>query len=99
MPAGPVAISGYAWSGYAGIAQVEACIDGGAWEPAEIVESAGPLSWCRWAAPIQLEPGPHTISARATDERGIQQPRKAIWNQKGYLMNEIQTVTIEVSER
>ena len=97
VAAGATVISGYAWSGYAGIATVEVRIDDGKWTRAGMVDSAGPLSWCRWSYTAELESGRHVIAARATDERGIQQPRKAFWNQKGYLMNEIQTITICVA--
>lgn len=94
---GRTTISGYAWSGYAGIARVDVRIGDGDWQPAEIVEEAGPRSWSRWVAEVELEPGTMTIAARATDERGFQQPRTARWNQKGYMMNAIQTVTVEVT--
>lgn len=91
---GSAVVSGFAWSGYAGIARVEVRVNEDDWIPAEIVESAGALSWCKWALEAHLDNGQHMISARATDERGIQQPTKAFWNQKGYLMNEIQTITV-----
>jgi DMSO/TMAO reductase YedYZ molybdopterin-dependent catalytic subunit len=100
VDAGMTEIRGFAWSGYAGIARVEIEIDGsGEWQLAEIVESAGPLSWVRWRCELDLTPGEHTLAARATDERGIQQPRAARWNQKGYLMNAIQTVAVTAGER
>jgi len=92
-----VTVSGFAWSGYAGISTVELNVDGAHdWLTADIVESAGPLSWCRWQLELALPPGSHRISARATDQRDIQQPRRACWNQKGYLMNEIQSLDLTV---
>ncbi|CAN5855737.1 molybdopterin-dependent oxidoreductase [soil metagenome] len=93
---GPIAVSGFAWSGHAGIALVEVRVDEGGWVEADLVESAGPLSWSKWMLTVHLDTGRHMLSARATDERGIQQPRKAFWNQKGYLMNEIHTVSVVV---
>lgn len=97
VAAGATVICGYAWSGYAGIGTVEVRIDDGEWARAEIVDSAGPLSWCKWSYTAELDSGRHVIAARATDECGIQQPRRAAWNQKGYLMNEIQTISISTA--
>jgi DMSO/TMAO reductase YedYZ molybdopterin-dependent catalytic subunit len=89
--------SGFAWSGYGGIARVETSLDNGeSWQPAEIVEEAGPYSWVRWEQRLELAPGMYEILARATDRRGLQQPWKAFWNQKGYFMNEIQRVAFAV---
>jgi DMSO/TMAO reductase YedYZ molybdopterin-dependent catalytic subunit len=89
--------TGFAWSGYGGIARVETSLDDGeSWQPADIVEEAGPFSWVRWEQRLELDPGSHEILARATDRRGLQQPWKSFWNQKGYFMNEIQRVAFTV---
>lgn len=89
--------TGFAWSGYGGIARVETSLDDGeSWQPADIVEEAGPFSWVRWEQRLELDPGSHEILARATDRRGLQQPWKSYWNQKGYFMNEIQRVSFTV---
>ncbi|CAN5780937.1 molybdopterin-dependent oxidoreductase [soil metagenome] len=93
-----VEIRGFAWSGHAGIAKVDVSIDSGeAWRPADIVETAGPLSWVKWSFRTVLPPGNNQVSTRATDARGLQQPRVAMWNQKGYMMNAIHTVSFSVS--
>lgn len=89
--------TGFAWSGYGGISRIETSLDNGeSWQPADIVEEAGPYSWVRWEQRLELDPGQYEILARATDRRGLQQPWKAFWNQKGYFMNEIQRVTFTV---
>ena len=90
-------VSGFAWSGYGGIDKVETSLDGGeSWQEATIVEEAGPLSWVRWEQPLDLPPGNYEVCARATDRRGLTQPWKAFWNQKGYFMNEIQRVAFTI---
>ena len=55
----PVSIAtGFAWSGYGGIARVDTSLDEGkSWQPAEIVEEAGPFSWVRWEQRLELDPG------------------------------------------
>jgi DMSO/TMAO reductase YedYZ molybdopterin-dependent catalytic subunit len=95
---GPATISGYAWSGYGGIARVDVSCDGGAtWTAAAIVERAGPLSWVRFEHVWTAATGPARIRARATDERGLTQPDRAAWNEKGYQMNAIHEVQVTVT--
>jgi DMSO/TMAO reductase YedYZ molybdopterin-dependent catalytic subunit len=92
---GPNQITGFAWSGYGAIAQVEVSTDGGAtWQIAEIVEEAGPHAWVKFAHIWIAAPGPHTLMSRATDGAGNTQPEKATWNSKGYQMNAIQSVGV-----
>ncbi len=96
---GSLAITGYAWSGHGGIEGVEVSVDGGAsWSEAEITASAGPRSWFAWSFAWDATAGTHDLQSRATDERGLRQPKHARWNQKGYLMNAIQTVRVTVTE-
>lgn len=96
--AGPLVVDGFAWSGMAGIERVEISTnDGASWFPATLVEEAGPKSWCRWSATLHLEPGTWRIAVRATDQRGLQQPWHARWNQKGYLMNAIHGIQVEAT--
>ncbi len=98
LRAGPQPISGFAWSGYAGIALVEVSTDGGAnWVEAPIVEEAGPLSWVRFVAEWDATPGDTVLASRATDERALTQPISDDWNAKGYLMNAIHEVSVTVN--
>ncbi len=90
-------VTGFAWSGYGGIETVETSLDGGeTWRQANIVEEAGPFSWVRWEQPLDLPAGSYELCARATDRRGLAQPWKAFWNQKGYFMNEIQRIAFTI---
>ena len=98
LTAGAQQLSGFAWSGFAGIATVEVSTDGGAnWAEADIVEEAGPLSWVRFTHGWDAAPGDTTLASRATDQRGLTQPVTDDWNAKGYLMNAIHEVPVRVS--
>jgi DMSO/TMAO reductase YedYZ molybdopterin-dependent catalytic subunit len=93
----PLVATGFAWSGFGGIEKVETSLDGGeTWQLADIVQEAGPYAWVRWEQPLDLSTGSFELCARATDRRGLTQPWKAFWNQKGYFMNEIQRVSFTV---
>jgi DMSO/TMAO reductase YedYZ molybdopterin-dependent catalytic subunit len=94
--AGEQTISGFAWSGYAGIDRIEISIDDGDWQDAEIVEEAGPTSWVRFEAPWSAEAGEHTLRSRATDQIALTQPGETAWNAKGYQMNAIYEVPVTV---
>lgn len=96
LTAGAQMISGFAWSGYAGIARVEVSIDGGDWQEATIVEEAGPLSWVRFELPWGADAGEHLLRSRATDQIALQQPESVPWNAKGYQMNAIYEVPVTV---
>lgn len=98
LTSGPQTISGFAWSGMAGIAMVEVSTDGGEnWAEATITEEAGPLSWVRFEYEWDAQAGTADLASRATDERGLQQPVTAGWNAKGYQMNAIYHVSVTVS--
>jgi DMSO/TMAO reductase YedYZ molybdopterin-dependent catalytic subunit len=96
LSAGEQTISGFAWSGYAGIDNVAVSIDGGEWQDAPIVEEAGPLSWVRFEFSWTAEAGEHTLRSRATDQIALQQPETVDWNAKGYQMNAIWEVPVTV---
>jgi sulfane dehydrogenase subunit SoxC len=80
IPALLTEIGGWAWAA-AGIAQVDVSVDGGAsWSPARI-EPRREWSWQRFRfAWRPAEPGNHVIAARATDMRGVIQPKERARN-------------------
>ena len=97
LDAGSQTISGFAWSGFGGITKVEVSVDGGTnWEEAAITEEAGRTSWVRFKYEWDAIPGDHTLSSRATDDRGLQQPDEVAWNAKGYGMNAVYEVSAQV---
>jgi sulfane dehydrogenase subunit SoxC len=101
VPAGPVRLSGRAWSGRAPVTRVEVSTDGGArWTDAELApaDPAHPFSWRAWSAPWTAEPGPAELLVRATDEAGGTQPLAQQWNRQGMANNLVQRVPVTVLE-
>ncbi len=94
-----VAIRGFAFSGAPDIAKVEISDDGGAsWRPAVLDPQHDPYAWRLWS--FRYTPaaaGRVTLLARATDVRGGEQPRDAVWNPSGYLYNGWHSAEIEVA--
>jgi DMSO/TMAO reductase YedYZ molybdopterin-dependent catalytic subunit len=74
---GSVRFSGAAWTDGTPLKKVEVQLDGGAWQPARLVEPKedAPFAWrfftFDWAEP---KPGEHTVVSRATDAEGRVQP-------------------------
>ncbi len=98
VEAGQHTITGYAWSGYGGINMVEVSTDGGTnWSEAEIVEEAGRLSWIRFEAPWDAQPGQASLYSRATDALTMSQPPTVPWNASGYQYNAIFETEVTVS--
>jgi sulfite oxidase len=93
VPAGAVAVSGYAFAGgerY--VARVDVAVDGGRggnWVQAEFLDDLGPWAWRHWRATVELTPGDHRIEARAWDSSAATQPEDeaGLWNPKGYVNN------------
>lgn len=73
IDAGDTFIGGVAWAQTQGIGKVEVQIDGGAWEQAELGESAGDDYWRQWYLPWNAQKGEHTVAVRATTKDGTQQ--------------------------
>jgi DMSO/TMAO reductase YedYZ molybdopterin-dependent catalytic subunit len=96
LPAGTIPVAGWAWSGYGAVHLVEVSFDGGrSWRDATL-HSGERRGWRRWEAIWEATPGSHRIMARATDERRLRQPATAPWNAKGYQMNAIHAVSVQV---
>lgn len=93
---GPIAVAGWAWSGYGGIERVDVSTDGGATWQAARVHPGVRRSWRRWEIDWVAPAGYYRIQARATDERRLSQPDVAPWNAKGYLMNAIHEIALHV---
>jgi hypothetical protein len=99
LDTGPTTISGFAWSGFGGIERVEVSVDGGqTYRPAAITHEAGPRSWVRWEYVWEASAGLAKLQSRATDATGRTQPEVAPWNAKGYQMNAISEVLVNVQQ-
>jgi DMSO/TMAO reductase YedYZ molybdopterin-dependent catalytic subunit len=97
VPEGRIVATGSAWSGEAPITDVSVSTnDGETWLKADLEPGAGLLSAVGWRREIRLDPGRHTLMARATDADGETQPKDPRWNARGYANNMIQHVTFEV---
>lgn len=97
LPPGPHTIGGFAWSAARGVARVELSADGGAsWAEAALGADLGPRSWRAFSYTWQATPGQHTLAVRATDIEGAVQPLSVPFNKRGYLMNAVQQIAVQV---
>jgi DMSO/TMAO reductase YedYZ molybdopterin-dependent catalytic subunit len=98
LAAGPCAVEGRAWSGWAPIERVEVSADGGvSWGDAELGDAVSPYAWTGWRYEWDAAPGEHELSCRATDAAGNTQPTESEWNLGGYCNNAVQRVRVNVS--
>jgi DMSO/TMAO reductase YedYZ molybdopterin-dependent catalytic subunit len=94
---GSVRLRGRAWSGWAPVERVEVTTDDGrSWQAAELLDEQGDHAWRGFALDWPAEPGTYTLSARATDRSGRQQPQEAGWNRGGFANNSAQAVRVVV---
>ncbi|MGW2619530.1 sulfite oxidase [Streptomyces sp. NPDC001500] len=94
--AGPVPLTGRAWSGRAPVTSVEVSTDGGrTWDPAGLEPDHGRRwAWRRWTFAWSAAPGAHVLSARARDGAGNTQPLEQAWNRGGFANNAVQRVPV-----
>jgi DMSO/TMAO reductase YedYZ molybdopterin-dependent catalytic subunit len=94
-----VEIGGFAFSGAPDVARVEVSEDAGeTWKIAALDSRHDPFAWRLWTfrwTPSRA--GGATLVCRATDSRGVVQPKEAAWNPSGYLQNGWHAVTVPVS--
>ncbi|MET1020579.1 MAG: sulfite oxidase [Arthrobacter sp.] len=95
LPAGPVMLSGRAWSGEGAVQRVAVGIDG-QWVPAQLEHPAAPFAWCAWSLPWVADRGEHELACRATDATGASQPLEQAWNYQGMGNNVVQRIKVTV---
>jgi len=95
VPAGPVMLTGRAWSGEGAVQRVDVGIDG-KWAPAHLEHPAAPFAWCAWSLPWVADPGEHELACRATDASGAAQPLEQAWNYQGMGNNVVQRIKVTV---
>jgi DMSO/TMAO reductase YedYZ molybdopterin-dependent catalytic subunit len=95
VDAGPVLLTGRAWSG---VVRVEVGADG-AWAEAELGPVLGPFAWRGWSYRWEAVPGDHVLACRATDAAGNVQPLEPPWNHGGFGNNAVQVLRVSVRER
>ena len=67
VPPGMTAVAGVAYAPTRGISQVEVRVDDGPWERAELAAGYNEDTWRQWLFRWDAQPGPHTLTVRATD--------------------------------
>lgn len=94
-----VTIQGLAFDGGNGIAKVELSLDSGkTWTYAQLQPEIGPYSWRRWKYEwVADTEGMHYFMVKATSKSGETQP-PAQWNRSGYSKNQIERLSIYVSD-
>ena len=95
VEAGPVRLTGRAWSGMAPVTRVEVAIDG-AWRDAALGAPVGEHAWSAWTYDWAATAGDHVLACRATDAAGGTQPTLQPWNLKGLGNNLVQMVGVTV---
>jgi hypothetical protein len=95
VDAGPVTLTGRAWSGNGPIQRVEVAVDG-RWSDATLTPSLGDFAWRGWSFDWAAESGEHELACRATDASGDVQPLEQPWNHQGMGNNLVQTVHVTV---
>ena len=94
---GSLEVRGYAWSGRAPVERVDLSeSDGALLGSTMIAANATAFAWQEFAIRVSLDPGDHTIVARATDREGNMQPLSPRWNSLGYANNAVRPTRIRV---
>jgi DMSO/TMAO reductase YedYZ molybdopterin-dependent catalytic subunit len=95
VSAGPVELTGRAWSGAGPVQRVEVAIDG-RWQDAALHEVLGDYAWRGWSLRWDATPGRHELRCRATDAAGETQPLEPHWNVQGMGNNAAQRLSVLV---
>jgi DMSO/TMAO reductase YedYZ molybdopterin-dependent catalytic subunit len=97
VEAGPVTLTGKAWSGDGGVARVEVSSDGGAtWAEARLDAALSPYAWRTWTFLWHARAGLYALQVRACSADGELQPATQQWNFGGYGNNGVQRVNVVV---
>ncbi len=84
VDAGPRRLRGYAWAPRHGIREVLWRVDGGAWQPAQVLApNLGEYTWVRFELGWNATPGEHMIETCGIDNSGERQPPAVPFNKLG----------------
>jgi len=94
----PVSVSGIAWDGGYGIAEVAVSSDGGrTWTAGQLGEDLGRFSWRRWTYSfVANQPGTAIVMVRARNKQGQTQVEDLLFNGAGYQNNLVQSLELKV---
>ena len=70
VESGAVTVAGVAWAQHLGIDKVEVQVDGGAWQEVELARVPSVDTWVQWRGSVDVDPGVHRLTVRATDRSG-----------------------------
>jgi DMSO/TMAO reductase YedYZ molybdopterin-dependent catalytic subunit len=70
VAAGSLTVAGVAWAPTRGVSGVEVQLDDGAWSQAELSVPLSDYAWVQWRVALDVPPGAHMLSVRATDGTG-----------------------------
>lgn len=73
VDSGRVVVAGTAWAPHTGIRAVEVRLDEGPWQRARLAREVNVDTWRMWRAELDVPPGEHSVSCRATDADGYVQ--------------------------
>ena len=98
LPAGKIAVGGFAWAGENDVTKVDVSIDNGAtWQAARLTGEQARFTWRRFEyAFTATKPQSYLILSRATDSKGNMQPAVSQWNPSGYLWNQYDSIRVEI---
>lgn len=100
VPAGKTyTVSGAAWAGESEVAKVEVSADEGkTWAEAKLLGEAVPFGWraWEWTWDVPKTAGHYRLMARATDKAGRTQPEKHDRDRRGYMINFVVPLEVEV---
>jgi DMSO/TMAO reductase YedYZ molybdopterin-dependent catalytic subunit len=95
VDAGPIRLTGRAWSGDGPIERVEVGVDG-EWRDVTLEPAGGPFAWRAWSFDWEATTGVHELACRATDAAGNTQPLEPPWNYQGHGNNAVQRFAVTV---
>jgi DMSO/TMAO reductase YedYZ molybdopterin-dependent catalytic subunit len=98
LAAGVVVVRGAAYAGEAAVTRVDVSLDGGTtWGAAQFIGPHESFAWRQWQYVwTNAVPGEFTLMARATDDRGRQQPMQSEWNVLGYGNNGVREHAVSI---
>lgn len=98
VKAGRVLVTGVAFGGFHPVKGIEVSVDGGqTWQAAAWYgPDMGRYAWRTFVLPVDLKPGKHRITSRASNTHGDVQPKDRIENERGYNNNSWLDRSIEV---
>ncbi len=78
IPAGRTPVAGVAWAQGRGIAKVEVKVDDADYVQAQLSPEVNADLWRQWVLPVDLAPGQHQFTVRATDTDGTTQTEERV---------------------